>query len=165
MSRQPIRNFKLPVIVSKKATTFEYCLYCWIACDVMAAMLVVKNKSLSLRWELNFSFYANSAKQNCIVLTTNMAALSREWNQAIVRTDRFHMVSRQPCWCTKTKERRPYWCTRLELYFYANTFFCERTNIASGHVSENDLYSIGSNYLRLSKFQTTKSWFIWSNVI
>ena len=27
---------------------------CWIACDVMAAMLVVKNNSLSLRWKRNF---------------------------------------------------------------------------------------------------------------
>ena len=27
----------------------------------------------------------------------------------------FHMMSRRPCWCTKTKERRPYWCTRLTL--------------------------------------------------
>ena len=25
MSCQPVRNFKLPVIVFKKATTFEYC--------------------------------------------------------------------------------------------------------------------------------------------
>ena len=57
---------------------------CLIARDVMAAMLVVKNNSLSLRWELNFIFYANSVKQNCIFLTTNMAALSREWNQRIL---------------------------------------------------------------------------------
>ena len=31
-------------------------MYCLIARDVMAAMLVVKNNSLSLRWELNFIF-------------------------------------------------------------------------------------------------------------
>ena len=27
--------------------------YCWFASDVTAAMLVVKNKSISLRWEMN----------------------------------------------------------------------------------------------------------------
>ena len=43
----------------------------------MAAMLVVKNNSLS-PLGTNFYFYANSAKQNCIALITNMAALSRE---------------------------------------------------------------------------------------
>ena len=26
---------------------------CWFASDVTAAMLVVKNKSISLRWEMN----------------------------------------------------------------------------------------------------------------
>ena len=36
------------------------------------------------------------------------------------RIERFHMTSRRPCWCTKTKERRSYWCN----YFYVNTFFC-----------------------------------------
>ena len=30
--------------------------YCWFARDVTAAMLVVKNKSVSLRWELNSIF-------------------------------------------------------------------------------------------------------------
>ena len=25
---------------------------------------------------------------------------------------RFHMTSRQPYWCSKTKKRRPYWCTK-----------------------------------------------------
>ena len=43
----------------------------------MVAMLAVKNNSLSLRWELNFIFYANSAKKICIELTTNMATLTR----------------------------------------------------------------------------------------
>ena len=30
--------------------------YCWFARDVTAAMLVVNNKSVSLRWELNSIF-------------------------------------------------------------------------------------------------------------
>ena len=30
--------------------------YCWLARDVKAAMLVVKNKSISLLWELNSTF-------------------------------------------------------------------------------------------------------------
>ena len=30
--------------------------YCWFARDVTAAMLVVKNKTVSLRWELNSIF-------------------------------------------------------------------------------------------------------------
>ena len=47
--------------------------------------------------------------------------------RVLPRFDGFHMTSRRPYWCTKTKEWRPYWCTRLtlleiELYFYANTF-------------------------------------------
>ena len=29
---------------------------CWFACDVMAAMLVVKNKCISLLWELDSIF-------------------------------------------------------------------------------------------------------------
>ena len=28
--------------------------YCWFASEVTAPMLVVKNKSISLRWEMNF---------------------------------------------------------------------------------------------------------------
>ena len=31
--------------------------------------------------------------------------------------ERFHMTSRRPCWCTKTKELRPYWCTRVNSIF------------------------------------------------
>ena len=37
-------------------------------------------------------------------------------SSSIPRIDRFHMTSRRPCWCTKTKEWRPYWCTRLTLW-------------------------------------------------
>ena len=55
------------------------------------------------------------------------------------------MISRRPCWCTKTKEWRPILVhkansLRIELYFYENTFFCFIEPImAAGHVSENDL--------------------------
>ena len=51
-------------------------MYCWIACDVMVTMLVVKNSCLSLLWVLNF-ILMQIAKIICIVSTTNMAALSR----------------------------------------------------------------------------------------
>ena len=43
-------------------------IYCWFARDVMAAMLVVKNKSISILCELNSIF---------ILLTNNMAGKSR----------------------------------------------------------------------------------------
>ena len=35
---------------------WDWLAYCWFARDVMAAMLVVKNKSISLLWELNSIF-------------------------------------------------------------------------------------------------------------
>ena len=44
----------------------------WFAHDVTAVMLVVKNKSISLLWELNSNFPLNSLRQNSIVLTSNM---------------------------------------------------------------------------------------------
>ena len=46
------------------------------ACEVMAAMLVGKNNSLSLHRELIFIFMQIMRKATCIVLTSNMAALS-----------------------------------------------------------------------------------------
>ena len=30
--------------------------------------------------------------------------------------ERFHMTSRRPCWCSKTKEWRPWWCIKLILW-------------------------------------------------
>ena len=59
----------------------SYC-SCWFALDVTAAMLVIKNKSISLRWELNAIFM--QILQDSIVLTTNMAALSHGWKPRIV---------------------------------------------------------------------------------
>ena len=42
-------------------------LYCWFACDVTAAMLMVKNKSISLVWEQNSLFmYIIQEKIYCI---------------------------------------------------------------------------------------------------
>ena len=52
---------------------------CWLATDVMAAMLGDKNKVFSSK----LFYHANSAKMFFIVLTTNMAALSHAWLQAI----------------------------------------------------------------------------------
>ena len=41
--------------------------YCWFACDVTAAMLMVKNKSISLVWEQNSIFmYIIQEKIYCI---------------------------------------------------------------------------------------------------
>ena len=57
----------------------------WFAHDVTAAMLVVKNKSISLLWELNSNFHLNSLRKNSIVLTPNMTALSRGCKPRIVR--------------------------------------------------------------------------------
>ena len=48
----------------------------------MVAMLVVNNYSLSLLGAKLY-FYANSAKENGIVLTTNMATLSCGWKPRI----------------------------------------------------------------------------------
>ena len=39
-------------LLANPGLTWSYC-SCWFARDVMAAMLVIKNKSISLRWELN----------------------------------------------------------------------------------------------------------------
>ena len=44
-------------VVTKRITLpLILCYYCWFARDVTAAMLVVKNKSISLLWELNSIF-------------------------------------------------------------------------------------------------------------
>ena len=45
-------------------------------------------------------FAVNGSKLNCSI------------NRFI---ERFHMTSRRPCWCPKTKEWRPWWCTKLIL--------------------------------------------------
>ena len=51
--------------------------YFWFARDVTAAILVVKNKSISLRWELYSIFmYMLREKLISVLLTANMAALS-----------------------------------------------------------------------------------------
>ena len=42
-------------LLANPGLTWSYC-SCWFARDVMAAMLVIKNKSISLRWELNAIF-------------------------------------------------------------------------------------------------------------
>ena len=34
----------------------EKVMNCWFACDITAALLVVKNKSIALLWELNSIF-------------------------------------------------------------------------------------------------------------
>ena len=49
--------------------------YCWFSRDVMAAILVIKNKNISLVWELKsiFMFF----EIIFILLITNMAAMSR----------------------------------------------------------------------------------------
>ena len=61
-----------PAIISLLGT-------CWSAIAgftrVTAAMLVIKNKSVSLLWE---HFQENSSKKMFIVLTINVAALSRD---------------------------------------------------------------------------------------
>ena len=55
----------------------SYMQYFWFARDVTAAILVVKNKSISLRWELYSIFmYMLREKLNSVLLTANMAALS-----------------------------------------------------------------------------------------
>ena len=65
----PSSFLKLPIAAAKAATSIATKsllttvidgvfsakrFHCWIACDVMAAMLVVKNNSLPLRWEKHF---------------------------------------------------------------------------------------------------------------
>ena len=50
--------------------------YCWFARDITAAMLVGKNKSISLIWGNKLHFYVNSSRKNSVILTTSMAVLS-----------------------------------------------------------------------------------------
>ena len=45
--------------------------YCWFACDITAATLVVKNKSISLGTKLYF--HLTSSRKRSTVLTPNMA--------------------------------------------------------------------------------------------
>ena len=54
----------------------SYIQYFWFARDVTAAMLVVKNKSISLRRELNSIFMYILREKNPIEFTANMSALS-----------------------------------------------------------------------------------------
>ena len=56
--------------------------YCWFARDVTAAMLVVKNKGISLLWELLY-FHANSSRKYSFALAPNMAALLRGYKPRI----------------------------------------------------------------------------------
>ena len=44
-----------------------------------------------------------------------------------LRIERFHVTSRRPYWCSKTKKRRPYWCPKpvlLEL----NSIFMQKSD-------------------------------------
>ena len=41
--------------------------YCWFARDVTAAMLVVKNKSISLLWELKVSIFMQILQGNILL--------------------------------------------------------------------------------------------------
>ena len=59
--------------------------YCWFASDVTAAMLGVKQKSVSLRWEMN-SILMQILPKISFVLTTNMAALSRGVRTSVAYT-------------------------------------------------------------------------------
>ena len=61
-----------------------------------------------------------TGKRNCAVLEKECKGLSAaklvsfmEKQKAI---ERFHMTSRRPCWCSKTKEWWPCWCTKLILW-------------------------------------------------
>ena len=58
-------------------------IYCWFARDAMAAMLVVKNKSISICCELNSIF---------IVLTNNMTGMSRGCKPRILYVFCFQML-------------------------------------------------------------------------
>ena len=55
---------------------FWQLLYCWFACDVMVAMLLVKSKSTSLPLGTK-PYFSCKFFEKKIVLTTNIAALSR----------------------------------------------------------------------------------------
>ena len=52
------------IIVTLSHTLQDYHGSNWFARDVMAAMWVVRNNSLSLRWELNFTFMQILRKKN-----------------------------------------------------------------------------------------------------
>ena len=58
-------------------------IYCWFARDIMAAVLVVKNKSISIPCELNSMF---------IVLTDNMAGMSRGYKPRVLYVFCFQML-------------------------------------------------------------------------
>ena len=56
--------------------------YCWFPRDIMAATLDGTNKSISLHWELN-PISCKFLKKNSILLSFNMATLSRGCKQGI----------------------------------------------------------------------------------
>ena len=60
--------------------------YSWFARDVTTAMLVVKNKSISLLWEVNSIFMKILRKSNFIVLTPNISTSSRGGKPRIAST-------------------------------------------------------------------------------
>ena len=64
--------------------------YSWFARDVMTAMLVVNNKSISLLCEVNSIFMKILNELNFIVLTPNIAALSRGCKPRIPSTDKWY---------------------------------------------------------------------------
>ena len=70
----------IPHFLSLPIREIANCQYCSFALEVMAAMLVVKNKSICLLWELNSIFPLILREQfDCIdPPPQNMAALSRD---------------------------------------------------------------------------------------
>ena len=63
--------------LAQMLATWVKTLYYWFASDVTAAMLLVKNKSMSSPLGTKLYFHVNFSSKISIVLTPNMAALSR----------------------------------------------------------------------------------------
>ena len=67
--------------------------YCWFACDITAATLVVKNKSISLLSALGtkLSFHLTSSRKRSTVLTPSMAKWSHSGKPRIRSKKEFYL--------------------------------------------------------------------------
>ena len=115
----------------------------WNVClwSLVTARLFIALISCYLFWS---SCYSNEPRLgndndpcllNCVSIVSQITVIRSTEGSTLCKTTelqfkgtesiaRFHMTSRRPCWCTKTKKWRPYWCTRLT-HWELNSIFMQ----------------------------------------
>ena len=74
-----------------------------------------------------FNEWFETGTLQCNTLSTVQYTLILSCMCFLVLIERFHVMSRRPYWCSKTKKRRPYWCPKpvlLEL----NSIFMQKSS-------------------------------------